>query len=127
MQCHGLPLHHPPGVQLGEARQVIVVHQSAGAAPCLHQQPPHAAALLGRLLPRQPPHHLGCALRAVLNQHRLGDLWHVEGAGDVERGGVLLQRLLQPPHLSRLAVHQHHVRRLQLIQELAGLREVGVG
>ena len=120
MQRHGLPLQDAAGVELGELGEIVVVEHDVRAA-ALDEQALHRLALPGGLL-GQPPHEHGGALRAVRDQHRLRDLGHVHRARDAQRRCVLLQRLLQAPHLVGLAVHQHHVWRLQRIQKLTGLQ-----
>ena len=62
----------------------------------------------------------------MCNKHGLGDLGHVQGSLLPERASPLLERSPQAAHLGGFPVNQHHMRRLQGVNELAGLREVGV-
>ena len=50
--------------------------------------------------------------------HRLGDLWRVQVADSVCGLGSLLERPLEPHHLTSFAMDQNHVRRVHQIKKV---------
>mmetsp|Transcript_32191 Transcript_32191/g.80608 ORF Transcript_32191/g.80608 Transcript_32191/m.80608 type:complete len:418 (+) Transcript_32191:742-1995(+) len=109
----------------GVGHQVIRVHQLEVVAALDHHAPQRLAIL--RHLGGHLPHHLRHAARLADQLERLPVARRVHLALDLRGHGALLERALQAPHLGRLAVHQHDVRRPQLVHEAARLWVVGVG
>eukprot|EP00958_Prasinococcus_capsulatus_P008378 scaffold820_cov376-Prasinococcus_capsulatus_cf.AAC.7 len=121
---HELPLRDGGGGERRTVGQVLWLHDCVGEA-LPHEQAAHAGALDGHLHGRGA-HHLGHFVHAEGQFHNLAVLGRVYGQRALLHRRMLLQPTLQSIHLVGLAVHEHDVRGMSLLDEVLRLREVCV-